>query len=207
MEFTGFTEEQFDVFDIPDFAARMAAIRDLVRPALRALGETLAPRLSDLVGCPLFPRVALHARRRVNPPDDTWVAFGQSERGYKGFAHLAVGIESAGAYTALVLKSEAEDDRKRLGTLLVTRSEDFMEEWALLHDYEAEEFRGMPVSQLNTGVLDRLGKAMVSHKTGSLHLLSRIPRSDPRLGSAEECQTLACRRLEPVIPIFLKAVG
>jgi uncharacterized protein YktB (UPF0637 family) len=36
--------------------------------------------------------VAKHARRTVNPPDDTWVAFGPDLRGYKKHCHFKVAV-------------------------------------------------------------------------------------------------------------------
>ena len=35
-----------------------------------------------------YPHVAKHARRSVNPPKDTWVAFATSKRGYKMLPHF-----------------------------------------------------------------------------------------------------------------------
>jgi uncharacterized protein YktB (UPF0637 family) len=36
--------------------------------------------------------VARHARRTVNPPDDTWVAFAPDRRGYKKHCHFKVAV-------------------------------------------------------------------------------------------------------------------
>jgi uncharacterized protein YktB (UPF0637 family) len=36
--------------------------------------------------------VAKHARRTVNPPDDTWVAFALDKRGYKKHCHFKVAV-------------------------------------------------------------------------------------------------------------------
>jgi uncharacterized protein YktB (UPF0637 family) len=87
-----FTAKDFQIFDIPGFAQRMGAIRDEVRPKLEALGTALAPAVGRLVREELFPHVARHARRTVNPPDDTWVAFGPDRRGYKKAAHFKIAV-------------------------------------------------------------------------------------------------------------------
>ena len=39
-----------------------------------------------------FAHVARHARRTVNPPDDTWVAFAADARGYKKHSHFKVAV-------------------------------------------------------------------------------------------------------------------
>jgi uncharacterized protein YktB (UPF0637 family) len=87
-----FTAGEFQIFDIPGFAERMAAIRAEIRPKLEALGDALAPSLAHVVKVEIFPHVARHARRTVNPPDDTWVAFGPDRRGYKKAPHFKVAV-------------------------------------------------------------------------------------------------------------------
>ena len=92
MPFDGFTAKDFQVFAIPDFPGRMAAIRGQIQPKLFALAEEIGPKLKPIVGSETFPHVAKHMRRTVNPPDDTWVAFGPEKRGYKKAQHFKVAI-------------------------------------------------------------------------------------------------------------------
>lgn len=87
-----FTIEDFRVFDLPGFAERMAAIRTRIRPKLESVGQNLVPPLTRIAKVEVFPHVARHARRTVNPPDDTWVAFGADRRGYKKGPHFKVAI-------------------------------------------------------------------------------------------------------------------
>src|SRR5262245_51059472 len=87
-----FTRNDFKIFDMPGFHERMAAIRSRIRPRLASIGETIAPRLSALIDHPLHVHVAKHARRTVNPPDDTWAAFGADPRGYKKDVHFKVAV-------------------------------------------------------------------------------------------------------------------
>lgn len=92
MPFDGFSEKDFRVFAIPDFAGRMAAIRAQIQPKLFALADDLGPDLGLIAGGEVFPHVAKHMRRTVNPPEDTWVAFGPEKRGYKKAQHFKVAI-------------------------------------------------------------------------------------------------------------------
>jgi uncharacterized protein YktB (UPF0637 family) len=92
MKFSSFSAQDFKVFDIAGFHSRMAAIREEVRPKLEALGAMLLPDIERLTGGDVFAHVAKHARRTVNPPDDTWVAFGPDKRGYKKHSHFKVAI-------------------------------------------------------------------------------------------------------------------
>lgn len=87
-----FAPKDFRVFDLPGFADRMAAIRAQVRPKLLALGAALSPDVAKLTGTEIHAHVAKHARRTVNPPDDTWVAFGPDRRGYKKAPHFKIAV-------------------------------------------------------------------------------------------------------------------
>ncbi|WCK53118.1 DUF1054 domain-containing protein [Aneurinibacillus sp. Ricciae_BoGa-3] len=92
MTFTGFTEEDFNVFTVPGLEARMEALKSTVRPKLEAIGAHFAPILSAETGDEMFYHVAKHARRTVHPPQDTWVAWAGSKRGYKMLPHFQVGL-------------------------------------------------------------------------------------------------------------------
>lgn len=87
-----FTEEDFAVFTIPGLDARMETLKATVRPKLEALGACLAPVLSAQCGEEMFAHVAKHARRTINPPQDTWVAWAANKRGYKMLPHFQVGM-------------------------------------------------------------------------------------------------------------------
>ncbi|RDU38430.1 DUF1054 domain-containing protein [Neobacillus piezotolerans] len=92
MEFSGFTQDDFNVFSIDGLEARMDALITHVRPKLTWLGEHYAPLLSTLAGQEMFAHVAKHARRTKNPPNDTWVAISGNPRGYKMLPHFQIGL-------------------------------------------------------------------------------------------------------------------
>lgn len=92
MTFNGFTAEDFDCFNVPGLEKRMESLITHVRPKLTQLGEQMAPFLSMICNEEMYPHVAKHARRKVNPPKDTWVAWGPNKRGYKGLPHFEVGM-------------------------------------------------------------------------------------------------------------------
>src|SRR5207249_11047646 len=87
-----FVTGDFKVFDVEGFRPRMAELRSRVRPKLEVLGKSLAPAVSSSLGGEVFAHVAKHARRTVNPPDDTWVAFAPDKRGYKKHCHFKVAV-------------------------------------------------------------------------------------------------------------------
>src|SRR5215831_14924536 len=90
--FPGFKTSDFKVFDIPGFKPRMEAIRTRIRPKLEAAGRDILPDVARIGGADAFIHVAKHARRTVNPPDDTWVAFAGDKRGYKKHPHFKVAV-------------------------------------------------------------------------------------------------------------------
>ena len=87
-----FTKEDFNVFKIEGFQERMDALIKTIRPKLTVLGDYFAQQLSIMTGEEIFPHVAKHARRTVNPPKDTWVAFASNKRGYKMMPHFQIGL-------------------------------------------------------------------------------------------------------------------
>jgi uncharacterized protein YktB (UPF0637 family) len=92
MPAAAFGAADFKVFDVDGFQPRMGEIRARIRPKLETLGRSLAPALARSLGGETFAHVAKHARRTVNPPDDTWVAFGPDRRGYKKHCHFKVAV-------------------------------------------------------------------------------------------------------------------
>jgi uncharacterized protein YktB (UPF0637 family) len=92
MSFPGFTASDFKIFEIPGFKPRMDAIKGRIRPKLEAAGRDLLPDVTRIGGDAAFAHVARHARRKVHPPDDTWVAFALDKRGYKKHCHFKVAV-------------------------------------------------------------------------------------------------------------------
>src|SRR5699024_11327687 len=45
-----------------------------------------------MVGSDMHLHIAKHARRTVNPPNDTWMAIAGNKRGYKKHPHFQVGL-------------------------------------------------------------------------------------------------------------------
>jgi uncharacterized protein YktB (UPF0637 family) len=92
MPSSAFSAADFKVFDVKGFQPRMSVLRTRIRPKLEALGHSLAPAIQRTTGEATFAHVARHARRTVNPPDDTWVAFCADQRGYKKHPHFKVAV-------------------------------------------------------------------------------------------------------------------
>ncbi len=124
-----FAVSDFRVFEITGFGGRMHAIAQKIRPKLTLLGEVLSPGIGRLVGAEAFAHVAKHARRTVNPPEDTWVAFGPDPRGYKKHIHFKVAISGNCVRCLFEVGPEHQDKRgwaaawdRRIGHLVADLS-------------------------------------------------------------------------------------
>ncbi len=113
MASSAFVTSDFKIFDVNGFKPRMSEIRARVRPKLDAFGGSLAPSVSHSVGGEVFAHVARHARRTVNPPDDTWVAFGPDARGYKKHGHFKIAVSRSDAGKARRAGRRADPDPRR----------------------------------------------------------------------------------------------
>ncbi|MEC2329379.1 YktB family protein, partial [Bacillus paralicheniformis] len=111
-----FTEEDFRTFTIEGLDARMSVLKETVRPKLEGLGGHFAPVLSGLTGDEMFVHVAKHARRSVNPPDDSWVAFANNKRGYKKLPHFQIGLWETHVFVwfALIYESPLKQEYGQL---------------------------------------------------------------------------------------------
>ncbi|MCL6451997.1 MAG: DUF1054 domain-containing protein [Alicyclobacillus sp.] len=98
MPFRGFEAADFEVFEVPGLERRMEALQAHLRPKLVELGELFAPQLAAWTGRPFYAHVAKHARRTVNPPNDSWVAFCEDKRGYKKHPHFQIGAWATHAF-------------------------------------------------------------------------------------------------------------
>jgi uncharacterized protein YktB (UPF0637 family) len=172
--FTGFTPADFAVFDIEGFAPRMAAIRTRLRPKLEAVGRDLLPDVARIAQDEAFAHVARHARRTVNPPADTWVAFATDRRGYKKHCHFKVAV-SRGAVRFLFEAGPEHADKarwqaawKRHASKLapVLRRARGLAWFRNEHD----ETPAAPLAELGPDALARLGEALTRTRDGQLVL-------------------------------------
>jgi uncharacterized protein YktB (UPF0637 family) len=109
LPFTGFTEEDFNVFELSGFEARMPVLKAKITPKLKELGAELLPALQRGISPQLHTHVAQHLRRSVNAPEETWVAFSRDTRGYKPYMHFRVAINSEGVKVVCFMEEYADD--------------------------------------------------------------------------------------------------
>lgn len=91
-DFTGFHKNDFNTFEIDGLAERMTAIQQRIQPKFKTIGPMLVDFLSEKLNIEMHLHIARHARRTVNPPNDTWLAIANNKRGYKKHPHFQVGL-------------------------------------------------------------------------------------------------------------------
>ena len=201
-----FTTKEFDIFEIPGFDARMARLRAEITPKLKELGEVVGPRLKEGAGLDLRPQVALHLRRSVNPPEETWVAFSREARGYKPYVHLRLAVNGYGVKFACYLEEDADDkplfaanlraNAKTLGPYLARNPQ------IRSHHAEANYGKMQPGLKLNSkGLLelaDRLDKVKSQHANFAISL----QRTDSALKSRETLAEAAVGALTLLTPLY-----
>ncbi|MNK70210.1 hypothetical protein D3C87_896250 [compost metagenome] len=204
MAFNGFIPADFAVFSLPGFEDRMAALKQVVRPKLEEIGAQLAPRLSEAVGVPMYAHVAKHARRTVNPPKDTWVAWSANARGYKAHPHFQVGLWGTHVFAQFAMIYEAPQKahfarllRKNLKGLHLPGdfvwSGDHTQPEAVRHDaMNAKAFKAF---------LERLEKVQKAEALCGIHLLA----GDPLLDDGEALLARIEEVFQTTMPLYRMA--
>jgi uncharacterized protein YktB (UPF0637 family) len=165
----GFTAIDFEVFKVEGFSERMQQIYEHVRPKLIRLGDELAPELARRLHMEFFPHVAKHARRTINPPQETWAAFGPSPKGYKRYGYLALCISGAGLHARTVVKAEA-DHRPEMAQIIKARAGQLIKDFkgTKIAHYDKWDFLELPPAAPADKELFASLNGALSKKTGGI---------------------------------------
>lgn len=203
MTFEGFTNTDFNVFKIDGFESRMDALITNIRPKLEALGEHFAPTLSSLTGMEMFAHVAKHARRTVNPPNDTWVAFSSNPRGYKMLPHFQIGLWESHVFIWFAMIYEAtnkvEFGKKltaELDLIYQSTNPDFV--WSGDHMKPDAHLH----SQMSKEELQSLFERLQSVKKAEILCGYHIPREKAVTMPAEEFINTVDRVFKQLLPLY-----
>ncbi|MFD0959328.1 YktB family protein [Paenibacillus chungangensis] len=124
--YTGFTSDDFAVFQLPGLEERMAAIQNQIQPKFRSIGKRLTEELFILSGREMHLHIARHARRKVNPPKDTWLSICSNKRGYKAHPHFQLGLFDDHLFLWLALIYEVPN-KQNIASAYLNRLEDVIE--------------------------------------------------------------------------------
>lgn len=206
MSFTGFTAEDFDVFTVPGLESRMEVLIERVRPKLESLGAEIAPYISVLCGEEMFIHVAKHARRTVNPPIDTWVAWAANKRGYKALPHFEVGMFESHLFIifAIIYESPnktvfASNLEKEMSDIKAKLPEQFY--WSTDHMSPV----GTPHADMDQEHFSSLINKLKQVKKAEVMCGLRIPREEAAKLSGEQLVEKVQKTFETLLPLYRMA--
>lgn len=206
MAFAGFTASDFRVFDLQGFKPRMTAIRGQVRPKLEALGAELLPAVARATGSEAFAHVAKHARRTVNPPDDTWVAFGPDRRGYKKECHFKVAISRRALRFLFEVGPECAEKKKWLAAwkkhapklIPAIKQAKGLAWFKNEHDEEPTAL----LANLSTEEITRLADELARTRDGQLVVGRRVADAEAVKWAPEEHRKTAIGTFQLLAPLY-----
>ncbi|HZZ86004.1 MAG TPA: DUF1054 family protein [Anaeromyxobacteraceae bacterium] len=104
----GIGPDDFALFEIDDPEERTAAVERVLFPKLQLLGGHLADGLSRVAGADLFAHLGKMERRRGAGPAQAFVAFAQSDKGYRQEPFLAMVVTRGLLHARVVVKTGAD---------------------------------------------------------------------------------------------------
>lgn len=208
MEFTGFTETDFSVFDVPGFDERMDALKIHLRPKLEQLGRDLTPILTDMFEVPIYAYVAKHARRRVNPPINSWVALSFDKRGYKKHPHFEIGAWGTHAFAIFGFLAESPARSEFSGKLKI-HAQEVLQKISPNYIWIPDHTRpsGILSSDMSASRLKDLATRMNVNKQGELLCGLQVPRSEAVHLNGQAFETMVLRCFENMRPLFRMATS
>jgi uncharacterized protein YktB (UPF0637 family) len=204
-EFEGFAPEDFAVFEAPEFRDRMPLLKRRITPKLKQLAAALTERMSETVDEVVYPHVALHLRRSVNPPVETWAAFARNARGYKPYVHLRAGVSVDRLRVSVFVEDYA--DEKLLFAENLARNAEAIAEMCLhnptIRAYDILDEAGEARSghTLDAAALREFAQRMQRVKGQHARFGIEFDKSHPVVGNGPECLEAiveAARRLRPL---------
>lgn len=201
------TNDDFNVFNIEGLNERMEALTQHVRPKFQKLGEIFTNYFSTNLGDEFFPHIAKHARRTVNPPNDSWIAFAPYKRGYKSLPHFQIGLWNNFLFIVVAIIYEAPQKQLMAERLLENIdifntlpdhfiiSGDHMSQDAIrLKEARDEQLKGLLVRLKNV-------------KKGEFLVGLHIPKDEAVKLSSDEFLQLTEKTFDSLLPIYKIIVG
>ncbi|WP_407268143.1 YktB family protein [Radiobacillus sp. PE A8.2] len=203
MSFTGFNQNDFQTFTINGLEERMEAIRERIQPKFTQIGQELTDHLSATLGNEMFLHIARHARRSVNPPNDTWLAIAENKRGYKKHPHFQVGLFDDHVFIWLAFIYELPNKSKIANVLL-----DKYDELTKLPDTYVVSLDhmkkvAMPISDLTEDNIIRFRDV----KKAEFLIGQHIASDDPILQDGKQFIKVCKETIDTLVPYYRLAVS
>lgn len=199
--------EDFHVFLINGLDERMEALTQIVRPKFQTLGEFFSAYFSANTGDEFFPHVAKHARRTVNHPKDSWVAFAPYKRGYKALPHFQIGLWESHLFIVVGIIYEAPQKAEMADRLLqhINIFDQLSENFVISGDHMSP--LAIPLSEARDEQLKQLLVRLRDVKKGEFLVGRHIPAEEAIKLSSDEFMQLAEETFDDLLPIYNLMVG
>lgn len=198
------TQQDFNVFQIDGLDERMNALTTIIRPKFHELGEHYASFFSAATGEEFFAHVAKHARRTVNPPKDSWVAFAPYKRGYKALPHFQIGLWGTHLFIVVAIIYEVPQKQEMATRLLqqLALFDQLGDDYIVSGDHmlpDALPLRSEQVQQLLTRLRDvKKGEFLVGRHISAEQAIALTP---------EQFEQLTTETFESLLPIYRAIIG
>ncbi|WOV85151.1 DUF1054 domain-containing protein [Sporosarcina jeotgali] len=204
---TFWTENDFSVFEVDGLDARMSLLQERIQPKFVKLGELFTPLLSAHGKGEFFPHVAKHARRTVNPPSDSWVAFAPAKRGYKALPHFQIGLWGSHLFIVLAIIYE-NPDKKGISERLMN---DLSMVTSLPEDYIVSGDHMKPdatlISEIGQDGLAALLERLHDVKKAEFLVGRHLDRKQAARMSDKEFLSYAEKTFEQLLPVYDRVIG
>lgn len=201
------SEQDFQVFEIDGLEQRMEALTKIIRPKFHTLGEIFSAYFSASIGEEFFPHVAKHARRTVNPPKDSWVAFAPNKRGYKALPHFQIGLWSSHLFIMVAIIYEAPNKAEMATRLLANESniKALPNEFVISGDHMSPS--ALSLTEARDTKLHELLVRLRDVKKGEFLIGRHLTPEQVTEMSGEQFIALAEETFKQLIPIYNTIVG
>ncbi|UKJ46216.1 YktB family protein [Lysinibacillus sp. ACHW1.5] len=201
------TNKDFKVFTIDGLEQRMDALNLHVRPKFNQLGEDFSAYFSSQLGEEFFPHVAKHARRTVNPPKDSWVAFAPYKRGYKSLPHFQIGLWHTHLFIVLAIIYEAPQKNVMAERLLAHKSliEQLPDDFIVSGDHMSPE--AVSLEEAREDKLEELLIRLRDVKKGEFLIGRHIPKEQATKLTVSELHQLTEDTFNSLLPLYNIIVG
>ncbi|MGN7940035.1 DUF1054 domain-containing protein [Virgibacillus sp. 6R] len=200
MNFTGFTEKDFETFTIDGLEDRMEAIRERIQPKFKEIGQILTDDLTASLQKEMFLHIAKHARRTINPPKDTWLAIADNKRGYKQHPHFQVGLFDDHLFVWLAYIYELPNKEEMAGNFLEnlnTISKLVPDDYYVSLDHTKKDAK--PITEIDLkGALERFRDV----KKAEFLIGRHIPANDELLRDGEKLLAYIRETFHTLIPLY-----
>ena len=196
------TTEDFQVFEIDGLDDRMEALTNIIRPKFHELSEIFTGYFSTQTGEEFFGHVAKHARRTVNPPKDSWVAFAPYKRGYKSLPHFQIGLWGTHLFIVVAVIYEAPQKHEMAQRLLanINAIKSLSNDYVISGDHMQPD--AFPLKEARDENLEQLLVRLRDVKKGEFLVGRHIPANEAIQMSAEHFLQLAEKTFDELLPIY-----